>query len=114
MNEQTQNAAQALIKQAKFSEAEQTVTASLQGISLSEEHTELLYLLAVAQRYQKNYSGSLESLTLLLTLDKEHARGWQERGHNHLALNDLEKCQGRLSRSCSFQRSACRQLESAN
>ena len=89
MNEQIQNTAQELIKQAKFADAEQTVTAALKDVALTEEHTELLYLLAVAQRYQSNHKGALETLTLLLTLNKEHARGWQERGHNHLAVQDL-------------------------
>jgi len=88
LNEQTQNAAQQLIKQARFSDAEQVVTETLKDIALSDEHVELLYLLAVAQRYQNNHTDSLQTLALLLSLNKEHARAWQERGHNHLATNE--------------------------
>jgi tetratricopeptide (TPR) repeat protein len=51
----------------------------------------MLYLIAVAQRYQRKLEHAGKTLRELLSLQPENARAWQERGHVCLSENDLEK-----------------------
>ena len=53
-------AVKASIQAGAFADAERQALAALRGESDSEEATELLYLLAVAQRYLENFDAALE------------------------------------------------------
>lgn len=78
---------QQLIQQAKFNDA---ITQSKHLLTLAEDihqQVELYYLLAVAQRYHKNFTGASGSISELLLLDDKHSRAYQELGYIHLALN---------------------------
>ncbi|MFC6632991.1 tetratricopeptide repeat-containing sulfotransferase family protein [Microbulbifer taiwanensis] len=56
---------------------------------LAEDHpddAESFYLLAVSQRYLGESAAALDTLDKLLQLDSQHARAFQERGHNFARL----------------------------
>ena len=88
--------AQALIRRADFSGAQRLAEAALaqdsqSGGSPDHGHRiELLYVLAVAQRYGKQASTALATLDRLLSIEPEHARAHQERGHALLAVNQID------------------------
>ena len=53
--------------------------------------SELLYLLAVAQRFDKQLSAAIETNQRLLTQTTENARAWQELGHCYVALQQKDE-----------------------
>ena len=62
-----------------------------QGLVNSPKDTGLLYLLAVCLRYQGHSDEALAVLLQLQEINPEHARAWQERGHNYRAIGDNQK-----------------------
>ena len=91
--------ARALIQRADFAGAERSAAAALAQADQSSgsadgaersDRVELLYALAVAQRYGKKTSAALATLDRLVAVDPEHARAHQERGHALLTENQLE------------------------
>jgi tetratricopeptide (TPR) repeat protein len=82
--------AKALLQQGEFAKAAGLAGQAYNDSQILDERTDLLYVLAVAQRYLQQYDEALATLTILLSLDPEHARAWQERGHNLLTQNRLE------------------------
>ncbi|MEM7017080.1 MAG: sulfotransferase [Pseudomonadota bacterium] len=82
--------ARALVEQSNFQGAEQLLKQGLGNQPLSIEHSETLYVLAVAQRYQQKFEDALTSLTQLIELNPQHARAFQERGHLFLTLKRNE------------------------
>lgn len=80
-----------LLQTAKFDEAI-TQSKQLQQQSLSEqEQVEIWYLIAVAQRYNKDFNHALSSTNELLKCDAAYNRAYQEQGYIHLALNQPEQ-----------------------
>ena len=51
-------------------------------------NVDLLYLLAVANRYAGRAEVARQNLDMLLEINPIHARGWQEMGHGHRAKGD--------------------------
>lgn len=81
-------AIQKMIQAAKFSDAIKT-SQQLQKQTTNKQHQiELWYLIAVAQRYSKEFSSALNSINELLKLDNAHSRANQEQGFINLALNE--------------------------
>jgi len=77
-----------LIQTAKFNDAIKQSNQLLSRTSDEQYQIKLCYLIAVAQRYAKNYSQALMSVSELLKLDDKHSRAYQEQGYIHLALNE--------------------------
>ena len=51
-------------------------------------HSEALYFMSVALRYEGNLKGALASLQKLIDIEPSYGRAWQEQGHTLLAFND--------------------------
>ncbi len=82
--------ARALIQAADFAGAERVAVAALTEsteATCTSAQVELLYVLAVAQRYAKKTSEALDTLVRLLAIEPEYARAYQERGHALLTDN---------------------------
>ncbi|XPF92608.1 tetratricopeptide repeat-containing sulfotransferase family protein [Colwellia sp. RE-S-Sl-9] len=90
---------QQLIQTAKFNDAIKQSKQLLEQTSNQEEQAELWYLLAVAQRYSKDYSNALISITELLKCNNTHSRAHQEQGYNHLALNHSEQAKNSFEKA---------------
>jgi tetratricopeptide (TPR) repeat protein len=83
------------IQAAKFNDAIKQSKA-LQKQTLDKQYQiELWYLIAIAQRYTKEFSNALISINALLKLNNEHSRANQEQGYIYLALKKPE--QARIS-----------------
>jgi tetratricopeptide (TPR) repeat protein len=81
----------ALIEQSQFDAAEAELIRAVSAHVGSDRLPDALYLIAVAQRYQRKLEHAGKTLRELLALQPENARAWQERGHVCLSENDLEK-----------------------
>lgn len=79
---------QQLIQTTKFNDAINQ-SKQLQKQTTDQQHqVQLWYLIAVAQRYAKNFSEALVSINELLKLDDEHSRANQEKGFINVALDE--------------------------
>ncbi|PKG82148.1 hypothetical protein CXF85_14725 [Colwellia sp. 75C3] len=77
---------QQLIQQAKFNDAIK-LSKQLQAQTTDQQvQIQLWYLIAIAQRYGKEFSSALISINALLKLDESHSRANQEHGYINLAL----------------------------
>jgi tetratricopeptide (TPR) repeat protein len=73
------------LQQGAFARAGQIV----QPLLVANPHNvDLLYLLAVAQRYVGRAVAARQTLERLLEIEPEHARAWQEIGHGRRAAGD--------------------------
>jgi tetratricopeptide (TPR) repeat protein len=72
-----------LMQNGRFGDA---VTACREILTREADHHEALYTLAVAQRFSKDVTAALATLTHLIALTPSYGRAWQERGH---CLRDL-------------------------
>ena len=80
-----------LLQKAKFDDAiKQSKQLQLQSLT-QQEQVETWYLIAVSQRYAKDFVNALISTNELLKCDEKHSRAYQEQGYVHLALNQLEQ-----------------------
>jgi tetratricopeptide (TPR) repeat protein len=79
---------QSLIQQADFDQAIAQVTMLLNEVSDSQTEVELHYLLCVALRLSGALRECLQQADILLSLNGEHARAYQEKGHAYLSLNE--------------------------
>ncbi len=77
---------QQLIQTAKFTDAINQSTQLLTDTSDKQNQVELWYLIAVAQRYGKDFTNALSSIDQLLKHDATHSRAHQEQGFINLAL----------------------------
>jgi tetratricopeptide (TPR) repeat protein len=71
-------------------------------LTLSEdaaEHEEVLYMLAVCQRYLNKYTTALETLDRVKRLNPDHSRAHQETGHVYRALNNAGAALNAFSRA---------------
>jgi len=82
---------QQLIQTAKFNEAIKQSKRLMAQTSEQYNQIELWYLIAVAQRYAKDFSSALTSINELIKFDKNHSRGNQEQGYIYLALHQTEQ-----------------------
>lgn len=83
------------IEAAQFRQAEALVRQELKGTEIQPRHAELLYLLAVACRYDKRPKEAVQTLQQLVQLDPQLSRTWQELGHAGLACNQADlACRG--------------------
>ncbi len=82
--------AKELIRTARFDQATSLLENLLDSGPDDDDRTEALYMLAVAQRYNKQPGEALATLDILLGENPEHARAHQERGHLLLSLNRSE------------------------
>jgi len=88
--EQQLKTIQQLIQTTKFNDAIKQ-SKQLQEQTTDKQHQiELWYLIAVAQRYSKDYSKALISINELLKLDEKHSRANQEKGYINCALHQSE------------------------
>jgi tetratricopeptide (TPR) repeat protein len=81
--------ARRLIEQSDFAGAESALRAALGRGAPGEDEPDLLYLLAVSQRYQQKLDQAGRTLDSLLGVRPELARAWQEKGHVALSKNQL-------------------------
>ena len=84
--EQQLKSIQQLIQTAKFNDAIRQSKLLLEQPTEKQHQIELWYLIAVAQRYAKDFPSALFSIEALLKLDEKHSRANQEKGHINLAL----------------------------
>jgi tetratricopeptide (TPR) repeat protein len=63
------------------------------------EHEEVLYMLAVCQRYLNKYTTALETLDRVKRLNPDHSRAHQETGHVYRALNNAGAALNAFSRA---------------
>jgi tetratricopeptide (TPR) repeat protein len=91
--------AKALIQGTRFGEAAALLHSLLETPLSRTDEVEVLYLLAVAQRYTRQYRHALQSLDVLLTKDAGYARAYQELGHTHLAMNEPGPARSAYSRA---------------
>ena len=82
---------QHLIQSAKFNDAIEQSKQLQKQVSNTQEQVELWYLLAIAQRYAKNYTEALNSINTLLELDNRHSRAHQEQGYLNLAKHNAQQ-----------------------
>ncbi|MEX2124453.1 MAG: sulfotransferase [Woeseia sp.] len=80
--------ARTLIQATRFGEAAVILRTLLEPSLTRDDEVETLYLLAVVQRYTRQYDSALHTLQTLLARDPEYARAYQEQGHSCLALNE--------------------------
>ena len=74
-------------------------------LPLMSEHSrneEILYLVAVAQRYLGDNGSALATLTSLVACAPNHGRAYQEEGHNHRVLGDAEAALRSYSWACHY------------
>ena len=79
--------AKELIRTARFDQAISLLENFPDSGPDDDDRTEALYMLAVAQRYNKQPGEALATLDTLLGENPEYARAHQERGHLFLSLN---------------------------
>ncbi len=90
LNEQVANA-KTLVQQGEFAQAEQRLSLLLQRADFEdatrEARVQVLYAMAVAQRYQEKHTTALETLSRLQALAPQYSRGYQEQGHVHFTVD---------------------------
>jgi tetratricopeptide (TPR) repeat protein len=82
---------QKLIQTAKFTDAIKQAKKLLQETKDKQHQIELWYLIAIAQRYSKEFSHALISINELLKLDEAHSRANQEHGYINLSLQQTKQ-----------------------
>ena len=62
-------------------------------------HSEAMYFMSVALRYEGNLEGALASLQNLIDIEPSYGRAWQEQGHTLLAFNDTAGARAALQQA---------------
>ena len=96
VNKELMEEIKALLRAGDFTKAEQQL---LDIVSAGPDHEEVLYMLAVCQRYLKKYSAALTNLDKLKSLVPDHSRGHQETGHVYRAMNNADAALNAYSRA---------------
>jgi tetratricopeptide (TPR) repeat protein len=91
--------AKVLLQGTRFSEAADSLRTLLETSLSLENEVEALYLLAVVQRYTRQYDNALETLQTLLTKNPDYTRAYQELGHSYLAMNEPGPARDAYSRA---------------
>ncbi|MCP3675769.1 MAG: tetratricopeptide repeat protein, partial [Gammaproteobacteria bacterium] len=92
-------AIQSKIQQAQFSAAISDCQQQLTQSPDDKTQTQLLYLLAVAYRYNKNQQQALEAIQRLQKIAPEHGRACQEKGHIYLAMGQQDDAKKAFNRA---------------
>ena len=92
---------QQLLRAGKLTEA---ITAASKELAADSDSIDSLYVKAVAERYLKKHKDALETLQRLQVLSPGYARAWQEEGHNHRDLGDLEAARRAYQRAVELNR----------
>lgn len=79
--------AKALLQQGEFAQAAEVARRALADDDTDDRRADILYVLAVAERYRRRHDDALAALAALHETAPGHARAWQEAGHNCLTLN---------------------------
>ena len=79
------NRVRQIMQAGDFSEAERLLF-DMQRVS--EDHKDILYMLAVCQRYLHKYSSALEVLARLTSISPDNSRAYQEIGHVYRATDN--------------------------
>ncbi|MBT8092842.1 MAG: sulfotransferase [Gammaproteobacteria bacterium] len=78
--------------------------AASQELAADPDIIDSLYAKAVAERYLKHHKDALETLQRLQGLSPGYARAWQEEGHNHRDLGDLDEARRAYQRAIELNR----------
>ena len=89
----------ALLQQGRFGDAEVEANKLLKD---APDHRDILYILAVSQRYQNRLDEALKSLNLLKSVDATYGRAWQEDGHVLKALGTVEPAKEAYHKAVQF------------
>ena len=81
------NDAKQLMQSSKFAEAENQLQIMLVDAS---KNSDILYMMAVCQRYQQKNAEALKTLQNLRMLVPDHSRAYQEIGHVYRAMNQID------------------------
>jgi tetratricopeptide (TPR) repeat protein len=81
---------QTKIQQSKFSEAVNDCELKLSESLDDKDKAEVLYLMAVAYRFQEKFDKAIEVTLDLVNIAPQHARARQERGYNYLSKGQQE------------------------
>ena len=92
---------QQLLQAGKLEEA---VRAAERELENDPSNVDSLYSLAVARRYLKRHQAALEALDRLKAASPGYARAWQEEGHNHRDLGDLDAARDAYQRAVELNR----------
>ena len=71
-------------------------------LARNPEHAEALYMAAVCYRYTKQYEKAQDCLNALKSVSHDRGRVFQEQGHLHVALNQLEKALAAFANACQL------------
>ncbi len=91
--------AKGLIQSARFDDAETELLELARGNLAPGKQADVLYMLGVTRRYQREYDGALASIGDLLEIRPEYGRAYQEQGYLYLALNRPEDAAQAFSRA---------------
>jgi tetratricopeptide (TPR) repeat protein len=91
--------ARAFAQAGDFGAAEQTAREALEN---APDNGDLLYILAVAQRYQNKLDDAQTTLSQLKTVWPEYGRAFQEEGHIHRARNEQTQAIAAYSTAIQF------------
>lgn len=90
-DEATLAEAKTALRQGRFSDARVRLHQLLKRNLDEAKQTEALYILAVAQRYERHFDDAMTTLARLRELAPAHARAWQEVGHIHFTLDEFDR-----------------------
>jgi tetratricopeptide (TPR) repeat protein len=78
------------IQESRFAEAVNDCKLKLNESLDDQQKSEILYLMAVAYRFQQKFDQAIETTQILIDIAPNHARVRQERGYNYLAKGQQE------------------------
>ncbi|MEX2525709.1 MAG: sulfotransferase [Gammaproteobacteria bacterium] len=96
---ETLDAIKTLIRNGRFDDAVVRIRGFLESGPGESDEIEALYMLAVSQRYTRQFDAALATLEVLLSKDPDYSRAWQEQGHLYLALNDSDRATRAFTRA---------------
>ena len=88
-----------LLEGSRFAQAETAAQALLKDVP---ENRDVLYMLAVSQRYQKQVASALATLARLEALHPGYPRLYQERGHCHVARREAAPAMAAFERAVTL------------
>lgn len=94
--------AKALLQGSRLNEAAAILRTLLETPLSPQDEVEALYMLAVIQRYSRQYGSALHTLEAVLSIDPEYSRAFQEQGHSYLALNKPDPARDAYTRAVAL------------
>ena len=102
LSEALMNDIKLLLQSGDFTKAESQL---LDLVASGPDHEEVLYMLAVSQRYLKKHRLALGTLDKLKRLIPDHSRAYQETGHVFRAMNNANAALNAYSRAVQINQS---------